>query len=174
MTTLWIRYALISLFLVLGVLLHVQQGWSSAWYLYLAALLLLATLFLFGTVWAAFIKLRKGKIKEAEQLLNQIKKPEWLIKRNRAYYHFVKGMIDLQHKDLAPGEVHLKKALDLGLRTGNDQALAALNLAHLCFMEQRFEESRAFLHHAKSAESNDLVIKQNIDKMEKALIFPYN
>ena len=174
MTTLWIRYALIVLFLILGILLHVQQGLESAWYLYLAAILLIGTLVMFGTVWAAFIKLRKGKIDEAEHLLRQIKKPAWLIKRNRAYYHFVKGMIDLQHKDLAPGEVHLKKALDLGLSPGNDQALAALNLAHLCFMEQRFEESRGFLHHAKAADSNDMVIKQNIEKMEKALIFPFN
>ncbi len=164
-----IRFYLILLFLFLGVVLHIEQGLKSAWYLYVAALLLLFTHFLFGNVWAAFGKLKKGQLDEAERLIDQIKRPQYLTKRHRAYYHFIKGMIALQRKELPQAEGQLKEALDIGLRTNNDHALTAINLAHICFLEKRNQEAIAYLSKARSFKSNDLLIKENIKKMEQVL-----
>src|SRR5690606_26083157 len=122
MLTARIRIALILLFLLIGVVLHVRYGFSPAWYLYATSLILLFTHFAFGNVWAAFSKLQKGKIPEAELLINQIKKPQWLAKQNRTYYHFIKGMIALQKRDLEEGESHLKIAVARKLRSANDNA----------------------------------------------------
>ena len=164
-----IRFYLILLFLFLGIILHFEQGWSSAWYLYVAALILWITHFLFGNVWAAFGKLKKGKLDDAERLIEQIKRPQYLAKGHRAYYHLVKGMIALQRKAFEEAEAQLTDALAIGLRSGNDNALTALNLAHICFVEKRYADAQAYLQQARSYQSNDLLIKENLEKMEQAL-----
>ncbi len=169
MFTTRIRFVLILLFLVIGIVLHIQKGISSAWYLYATSLILLFTHFAFGNVWAAFSKLQKGKIIEAEILINQIKRPEWLVKQNRTYYHFIKGMIALQQKNLTEGETQLKIAADRGLRSNNDNALALLNLAHICFLEKRQEDAQSYLQKARSFNPDDLMIKQKIEEMGKLL-----
>jgi len=169
-----VRFLLILLFLVLGVLLHIRIGLSAAWYLYLASFIILLTHFLFGNVWAAFALLRKGRIPEAETLINQIKLPNLLTKQHRAYYHFIKGMIALQKEELKEGEDQLKQALERGLRTPNDNALTALNIAHIYFKQQKIELCRKFLNQSKSFESNDLMIKEKISELEKVLAMPFN
>ena len=169
MFTTRIRFVLILLFLIIGIVLQFQKGFSSAWYLYATSIILLFTHFAFGNVWAAFSKLQKGKIDEAESLINQIKKPEWLVKQNQTYYYFIKGMIALQQEDLAEGEKQLKIALDRGLWSGNDNALCALNLAHTCFVEKRYDDTQNYLRKAESFHPSDSMIKQKIEEMEKLL-----
>ncbi|MEM8907096.1 MAG: hypothetical protein AAGD05_04550, partial [Bacteroidota bacterium] len=137
--------------------------------LYAASLLLLFTHFRFGNVSAAFVKLRNGQLDEAENLLDQIKRPEWLAKRHRAYYHFSKGLIATQHQDLPEGETHLKAALDLGLRSATDNAMAALNLAHLYFVGQQKTIAQTYLSQAKTFQSDDLLIREKIAELEKVL-----
>ena len=163
------RFLLILLFIVLGIVLHIQQGLSSAWYLYVAALLLLVTYFLFGNVWSAFSLLKKGKLAAAEKIVDQIKRPDWLLKQHRAYYHFIKGITALQHKELPEAEQHLTNALQLGLRTPNDTALVSLNLAHLYYAQQRHDDARQYLAKAKALPFNDLMLKDKIAEMEQAL-----
>lgn len=169
MLTTRLRFVIILLFIIIGIILQIKMGFSNAWYLYLAALILLFTHFLFGNVSAAFVHLRKGKIDAAEQLLDQIKRPEWLVKKHRAYYHFTKGMVALQREWMEEGEQHLTQALDLGLRSPTDNALAALNIAHIAFVGKRTGDANNFLQKAKNFKSDDLMIKQKVEEMEKAL-----
>ncbi|MFT5167552.1 MAG: hypothetical protein ACI8P3_002790 [Saprospiraceae bacterium] len=169
-----IRFLLIFFFLVLGIILHVQLGLSSAWYLYLSVFILLGTHFLFGNIWAAFSMLKKGKIEEAETLVNQIKRPEFLAKKPRAYYHFIKGMIALQQEELKEGEIHLVQALERGLRSPNDNALTALNIAHIYFKQEKLDPCRSYLKQSKAFKPNDLMIKQKIEELERVLATPYN
>jgi hypothetical protein len=169
-----IRFLLIFFFLILGIILHVKLGFSSAWYLYISSFILLMTHFLFGNIWAAFSKLRKGKIQEAENLINQIKRPDFLAKKPRAYYHFIKGMIALQREELKEGETQLVQALERGLRTPNDNALTALNIAHIYFKQNKLQDCRTYLKKSKAFNSNDLMIKQKIDELERVLATPYN
>ena len=164
-----IKIGSIFLFLGLGILLNIQIGFTPAWYLYATAATLLLTHFLFGTVWTAFSKMRKGKMIEAETLLNQIRRPEWLAKRPKAYYHFIKGVIALQKKDLDNGNLFLNKALDLGLRSETDKALANLNLAHIAYTQKRPLEARKYLENAKACKTDDLMLKENLKKLEGVL-----
>lgn len=164
-----IRFGLIILFLGLGFLLHIKTGLANAWFLYAAGLLLLITYFLFGNVWVAFTLLRKGKVQAAEKVIRQIKWPQWLIKKNRAYYHFTKGMIHLQKKELKAGEEDLLKACELGLQRKNDKAMASLNLAHIYYVRKEFNSARQFLQQAASCQANDFLIKDNIKKLETIL-----
>lgn len=164
-----IRVPLIIFILGMAVFLHLKQGFGSAWFLYLSGLIILGTYFLFGNVWTAFALMRRGKIEEAERLLKAIKRPEWLYPQHRAYYYFTSGVIALQKKELKLSEDSLKKALTIGLRAPNDTALATLNLAHICFVENRLEESKNYLKKLKDTSTNDLMIKQHIKQLEEAL-----
>lgn len=164
-----IRYALIFLFIGLGILLHLQEGWHASWYLYLAAGLLLLTYLLFGNVWSAFNLLKRGSPEEAERLLDQIRFPQILLKRNRAYYHFTRGMIHLQKKELEAGKEQLLEAERLSLKRPIDKALLHLNLAHIYYLQKHYDRSREQLKAAKAQEADDLLVRENVSKLEKAL-----
>ena len=163
------RLALAILFLALGIAIHIYNGFGDAWYLYVASLLLLAAHFLFGNVWSAFRQMKRGNIDQASKLLAKIKYPDLLFKTHRAYYYFIQGMIALQHKALPLGKQHLAKALDLGLRTENDTAMAQLNLAHIHFVEKEYEDAKALLQNIKTLQPSDLLIKQKMEELENAL-----
>ena len=165
-----IRLILAFIFLIIGIILTLVNGFSTSVYLFLAAAFLIFTHYKFGAVWPAFQLLQEGKIEEADNILQQIKKPEWLSKMHRSYFHFTKGMIHVQRKQLPPGAVHLKAALQLGLRNSTDNALAAINLAHIYYVEKNPEVCKKYLQKAIDFNSNDLMIKENIDKLQKALV----
>ena len=164
-----LRTVLIVGLLVLGVVFHTKFDLSQAWYFYLTAFVLLITQFLFGNIWQAFSYLNKGKPEEAGKIIGRIHYPNLLIKRNRAYYHFIKGMLYLQHKDLNPANENLGKSLHLGLREGTDTALALLNLAHIHYMQKNKDLAKSYLQKAKAIQSNDLMIKEHLQKLEGAL-----
>ena len=164
-----IRLALILVFLILGVILHIKLGIQAAWYLYAASVILMITHLIFGTVWSAFYYLRKGKIERADQLLRQVVSPGLLIPRHRAYYFFVKGMVLLQRHQLPEAAVNLEQAVDLGLQSDKDTAIARLNLAHIAWVQKDVEKSQKHLAVAKQMETSDLLIKDNIKKLEQAL-----
>ncbi|MCB9035705.1 MAG: hypothetical protein H6557_03715 [Lewinellaceae bacterium] len=169
MTYSYLRYALIALFLGLGLLLHLKLGFSQAWYLYLAGLVLLVSHIIFGNVWLAFGSLKRGQPERADALLRQTWNPNWLLRRNRAYYFFTLGMLYLQHKKLEDAKDHLQRAISLGLKKPNDHALAQLNLAHIAYVKKEFGYARQALADARSLQPTDLLIKDNLQKLEVAL-----
>ena len=159
------RYYLIFFFLALGILLHIQVGWKPALYLYTAASLLALMHLLYGPVWYAFKKMQSGQLQEADKILDKIHKPQWLAPSPRAYYHFMKGIINLKSNKIPEAKNHLPKALKLGLRTPNDNALVALNLAHVYFMEEDFSRTRVYHEKAQSFDPSDLMIKEHLEKL---------
>lgn len=165
-----VRFLIAVVIIALGAAIHFKQGIGSAWYMYLGGVIILLTHFLFGNVSLAFKQLNKGNVDDAENLITQIKRPDWLLKSHRAYYYFVLGMIALQKKQAGFGEQHLKQALDLGLRTNTDNALAALNIAHVNFVKKEYQKAEVYRKKATSFGSDDLMIKENLKKLEEALV----
>ncbi len=164
-----IRFLLVIVFLGLAIWFHVVEGIGTAWYLYVAGVLLLLTHFLTSNVSAAFMLLRSGQLDKAEQLIDQVKKPEWLLKQHRAYYHFTKGMIAAQRNAVPHAQRHLSQALEIGLRTPTDNALAAINLSNFAYQAKDRSEAKKYLDKAKSFETSDLIIKEHIGRLEKGL-----
>jgi tetratricopeptide (TPR) repeat protein len=163
------RFALIFLFLGMGVFLHSRMGWQAAWTLYLAAVILLLTHVLFGNVWAAFRLLQHGQLADASRLLDKVFTPKLLLTRNRAYYYFARGILALQQQEMEQGEAHLQRALDLGLFRANDRALARLNLAHVYYVLKQYPAARRALTAAEAEAPTDLLIKENLAKLRRAL-----
>lgn len=164
-----IRFILIFSFLSLGLLLHLKTGIRGASYLYAAAAVLVLTHLLFGTVWEAFSLLKRGYPEKAERTLALVRFPNLLIRRNRAYYFFTKGMIHLQRKELDQAVPLLLEANRLGLSRRVDRALLQLNLAHIYYVEKDFDQARHYLDEAKSQQADDLLIRDNLAKLERAL-----
>ncbi|MEN0005195.1 MAG: hypothetical protein AAF798_13670 [Bacteroidota bacterium] len=169
MNFIYARFALMSLFIVLGVFFHLQYGIGSAWYFYLAFAILLCTHLFFGSVWLALQQIQQGKLQKAEQLLKFVVQPKWLIKRNRSYYYFVKGLIDMQAKKLDQAKLALEEAVSIGLGRKNDRALALLNLAHIYFLQKDLKSAKLYTQQASETFPTDLMIKDNLSKLRQAL-----
>jgi hypothetical protein len=164
-----IRFLIGIAIIILGALIHSNVGFSSAWYMYLAGIIILATHFLFGNVMLAFGKLNKGEVDAAEDLILQIKRPNFLLKTHQAYYYFVLGMVALQKKQTGFGEQHLKQALIIGLKSDTDNALVAINIAHVHFVKKEYKLANEYRLKAETYNSNDLMIKENLKKLSEAL-----
>lgn len=163
------KFILIGLFLLLGVLLHLQLGWSAAWYLYAAALLFALMHLFLGNVMLAWRFLRSGRQQQAEKLLRMVWKPDWLVKPHRGYYFFSKGLIALQTKHFEQAEQMLLRGLDGGLQPVRSRALALLNLAHIAFVQDRHQEVRSYLDQIKALSVDDLKLADKVAEMEQAL-----
>lgn len=164
-----LKIAVIFIFFGIAMLFHLKHGLAAAIYMYIASLVFLVSHFLFGTVHGALNLLKGRNYDQAELLLSKNKHPEWLVKRNRAYFHFAHGIIALQHKDLEKGKTNFQQAADIGLRNAKDNALAFLNLAHIAYVQKNVSVAHAHLKKAKAFKTDDLIVKENLQNLEKAL-----
>ena len=142
------------------------------------SLILIAGYLLFGTVNGALFMLNRAKVKEAEKLLAQTYKPEWLFKSHKAYYHFTKGLISLHKVNntnvdeslyLAEGEDHLLKSLDLGLPRKQERAMAYLNLAAVALRKNNKDKAEEYYNGVKENETENLRIQKSLEDLEAAI-----
>jgi len=163
------RLALILFLLGFALFFLIRSGWNASWPFFAGSLALASTYVFFGTTRLAFQALQKGDIQTAERLLKQTAFPTFLVKRNRAQYHFVKGLIHLQYQELEEAQVDIEKAIETGLTRKKEEALAHLNLAHIHFVRARPAESRTSLEAARSVRADDLLLRERLDELERAL-----
>ena len=97
-----------------------------------AAGLLVFGYFRYGSIRPAFAALQVGDIERVERLLSTIRFPHLLNTQSRAYLHWIRGVLDAQHKDrLASAEDNLRSALNLGVRTSNDRCVLVATMAEV-------------------------------------------
>jgi tetratricopeptide (TPR) repeat protein len=169
MNYIYARFGLMALFAILGVFFHLQFGIGGAWYFYLALAVLLFTHLFFGSVWLALQQIQQGQLQKARKLLRYVVNPNWLIKRNRGYFYFVKGLIDMQDKNLDAARLALEEAHTIGLGRKNDRALTLLNLAHIHLVQKDVKNAKVYAQKATDMQPTDLMIKQNLEKLRQAL-----
>lgn len=161
-----LRPYLIFVFVGLGILLNIQVDFRSALPLYLTSLLLLFTHFAFANVWTALRQLRKGNLKAAQRLIDQVKFPRLLFRTHRSYYYFIRGFLLSQKNFKSQGASDLETALTIGMPNKRDRALINLNLAHHYYQLDNFEKVQSYLAAAKQTASNDLVLEQKVRELE--------
>jgi hypothetical protein len=142
------------------------------------ALILIVGYLLFGTVNGALFMLNTAKVKEAEKLLAQTYKPEWLFKSHKAYYYFTKGLISLHKVNkadgsealyLKEGEEFLLMSLDLGLPRKQERAMAYLNLAAITLRRKDKAKTEEYYLGLKANETDNLRLQKSIEELEAAL-----
>lgn len=157
------------LFAALGIILHFKVGVTTALPLYLGALFLLVTYLLFGNIWLALGKLKRGNLRQVEAILNSIKYPKLLFRTHRAYYHFIKGMLAVKKENMEDGKVNLEEALNIGIHRATDRALITPNLASLYLQQNNIQQASSYVKATLDCPTNDLLIKQRAVLFERKI-----
>jgi outer membrane PBP1 activator LpoA protein len=151
-----LKFALIALFLVGGVLLAIFQGFWYALPFILVGLGLMASYLLLGTV------------QSAENRLNLIWKPEWLYKTNKAFYNILKGSLAMNNKDNNAAEAYFKKAEAIDLPTDDEKAMVQLQLANINAQKQKWNAAKVYFMNAKKLKVTQQQIKDQIAQFDLA------
>ena len=116
----------------------------------------------------ALNQMRQGNHDKANHYLKRISRPDLLPKKQHAYVIYLKAMLGTQELGFAKSEQLLRKAISLGLRTAQDNAVARLHLAGICAQTGRKNEATTLLAEAKKLDKNG-IMKDQISLMQKQL-----
>ena len=142
-------------------------GWGITFILVSALLVL--SFFRNENVIIALYQMRLGKQDKAWKALNRIRYPRYLPKRQHAYVLYLKGMLGLQNDlGFAKCEQMIRTALQIGLRTKQDQAVAKMQLAGICMQTGRKTEAATLLSESKKLDVNGM-LKEQLDMMKKQI-----
>lgn len=112
--------------------------------------------------------MRTGDTDKAKNYVNRISAPQFLPKKQHAYVLFLKAVLNTQELGLAQSEGLLRKAMAMGLRTGQDNAVARMHLAGICAQTGRKKEAVTLLAEAKKLDSSGMM-KDQINQMQGQL-----
>jgi predicted NUDIX family phosphoesterase len=91
-----------------------------------------------------------------------------LPRRQHAYVIFLQAVMNTQEIGFAKSEQMLRKALSLGLRTDQDNAVARMHLAGICVQTGRKAEADKLLAEAKKMDKTGMV-KEQIAMMQNQM-----
>jgi len=116
----------------------------------------------------ALNQMRLGNQDKAKKYINKISSPQFLPKKQHAYVLYLKAIMNSQEIGFAQSEVLLRKALALGLRTSEDNAVARMHLAGVCAQTGRKSEALSLLAEAKKIDKKG-VVKEQVKMMQQQL-----
>jgi tetratricopeptide (TPR) repeat protein len=108
----------------------------------------------------ALNQMRIGNQEKAKKHINRITAPQYMTRRQHAYVLYLKALMNAQDIGAAQSEQLLRKALSLGLRTNEDNAVARMQLAGICAQTGRRPEASALLSEAKKYDKNGMLKDQ--------------
>jgi hypothetical protein len=160
MTAFIIRIVLAVVATVFNVYLFttIYWGWGIA-FIFITALIILS-FFRNENVLLALNQMRVGNTDKAKKYIDRISHPQYLPKRQHAYVLFLKAVMGGQELGFANSEKLLRRAMEIGLRTGEDNAVARMHLAGICAQTGRKNEAVALLAEAKKLDKNGMMRDQ--------------
>ena len=133
-------------------------GWGITSVLPLALVIL--SFFRNEQVILALNQMRLGNQDKAKMYINRIKAPEYMPRRQHAYVLYLKALMNAQDLGMAQSEQLLRKAMSIGLRRNEDNAVARMHLAGICAQTGRRPEASALLNEAKKYDKNGMLKDQ--------------
>jgi hypothetical protein len=133
-------------------------GWGITSVLPLALVIL--SFFRNEQVILALNQMRLGNQDKAKMYINRIKAPEYMPRRQHAYVLYLKALMNAQDLGMAQSEQLLRKAMSIGLRRDEDNAVARMHLAGICAQTGRRPEASALLSEAKKYDKNGMLKDQ--------------
>jgi hypothetical protein len=155
-----------SLFLVVYSFATGHWGWGIVM-IFVSALIIL-TFFRNESMILALNQMRIGNHEKAYKHINRISRPDLMPRKQHAYILFLKAMLGTQELGFTKSEQLLRKALSLGLRTDQDNAVAKMHLAGICAQTNRKQEASTLLAEAKKLDKSGMM-KEQIVTMQKQL-----
>ncbi len=154
-----LRLILIIISLLFGVYQFFKGELYSGYLFLVAALFLIYGFFRYGSVWSAFQQIKNSKNTKVENLVNSVKYPNLLSNQQKAYYFFTKAVLEQDKNNLDEAEFFYIQAIEKGLKTSNDEAIANLNLAHI-YREKKMSD----LAQSRLQKTIELPHKKEVDK----------
>ncbi|MBL1279430.1 MAG: DUF2892 domain-containing protein [Fluviicola sp.] len=112
--------------------------------------------------------MRTGDTDKAKDKINKITHPQFLPKKQHAYVLFLQAVLGTQDLGFAKSEELLRKSMGMGLRTGQDNAVARMHLAGICAQTGRKKEALTLLAEAKKLDDSG-AMKEQIVQMQGQL-----
>jgi hypothetical protein len=164
MTGFIFRSILAALALGFNIYLFVSGHWGwGITFIFITALIVLS-FFRNENMILALNQMRVGNTDKAKMYINRITHPQLLPRKQHAYVLFLQGVMNTQEFGFAKTEQFLRKAIGLGLRTGQDNAVARMHLAGICAQTGRKSEAEKLLAEAKKLDSSGMM-KDQINQM---------
>ena len=133
-------------------------GWGLTSLLPLA--LVIFSFFRNEQVILALNQMRLGNQDKAKAYINKITHQQFLPRKQHAYVLYLRAVLGAQELGFANAEQLLRKALGLGLRTNEDNAVARMHLAGICAQTGRRQEALTLLAEAKKHDKNGMLRDQ--------------
>ncbi|MFZ2900133.1 MAG: hypothetical protein WA004_16005 [Saprospiraceae bacterium] len=165
----YLRLALIALFLGGGIVLSFIISFWYALPLILIGLTLLVGYILLGTVQSAAMLMQSMDFEKVEKRLALTISPKLLYSANRAYYYILKGTIAQNRNEPDEAEEWLKKAESINLPSDNERAMVQLQLANLAASKDKWTQAKAIFQKVKEYKVTENALKEQIKQFEKAL-----
>lgn len=141
-------------------------GWGIV-FIFITALIVLS-FFRNERMILALNQMRLGNTDKAKVHINKITHPQFLPKRQHAYVLYLQAVMNSQEFGFVKSEQILRKALALGLRTAQDNAVARMHLAGICAQTGRKNEAVTLLGEAKKMDK-DGIMRDQIKMMQQQL-----
>lgn len=163
-----IRTALTLTSLFLAVYLFYSGSWGWGIVMIFPTLIFGFSFFRNENMILALNQMRLGNTAKAAHYVNRIKAPHLMPKKQHAYVLFLQAVLNTQELGFAKSEQLLRKAIGMGLRTGQDNAVARMHLAGICAQTGRRQEAVTLLGEAKKLDTSGMM-KEQINQMQKQL-----
>lgn len=123
-----------------------------------------------GTIILAAKQFHLKNYQKAEDLLLQIKRPEWLSHKRRGFYEFMLGGVSLHKQDYTAAEQHYELATQYPLRSVNDHVAALVHIVNISIRQGNYEKAQAFLQLAENkGDQINAKMRAVITKLEQEL-----
>ena len=141
-------------------------GWGIV-FVFVTALIILS-FFRNERMILALNQMRLGNTDKAKIHINKITHPQFLPRKQHAYVLYLQAVMNSQEFGFVKSEQILRKALALGLRTAQDNAVARMHLAGICAQTGRKNEAVTLLGEAKKMDK-DGIMRDQIKMMQQQL-----
>lgn len=116
----------------------------------------------------ALNQMRLQNTEKAKRHIFKITAPQFLPRKQHAYVLFLQAVLGTQELGFAKTEQLLRKAIGMGLRTGQDNAVARMHLAGICAQTGRMPEAKTLLAEAKKLDNSGMM-REQISMMQKQM-----
>ena len=160
MTRFIIRCIIATIALGFNVFLFINGNWGwGITFLFVTAIIILS-FFRNESMILALNQMRLGNTDKAKMYINRITHPNLLPRKQHAYVLFLQAVMNTQEFGFSKSEQYLRKAIGLGLRTGQDNAVARMHLAGICLQTGRKSEAEKLLAEAKKLDNTGMMREQ--------------
>ena len=164
----FIRCLLALASLSFNVVLFINGSWGWGISLIFVTAIIILSFFRNEQMILALNQMRIGNNEKAKKYINRITAPQFMPRRQHAYVLYLKAVMNAQDLGFANSELLLRKALALGLRTAEDNAVSRMHLSSICAQTGRKAEAVSLLAEAKKLDKSGMM-KDQIKMMQQQL-----